>query len=85
VSNFGNAHPDTMPPRVEDLKQKCLLDITAKADAREGIRQGLEDVRTGRIRLAEDFFHEFDAKHGLSRQDHASRRARRQFRISDIE
>src|SRR5207237_9569621 len=27
-----------------------LLDIAAQADAREGIRQGLEDIREGRVR-----------------------------------
>lgn len=44
-----------------------LLDIAAAADAREGIRQGLEDVRKGRTRPAREFFAEFDAKHGLRR------------------
>jgi prevent-host-death family protein len=44
-----------------------LLDIAAQADAREGIRQGLEDTRKGRARPAEEFFKEFEAKHGLSR------------------
>ena len=44
-----------------------LLDIAAGADATEGIRQGLEDVRKGRIRPAREFFDEFEAKHGLSR------------------
>jgi prevent-host-death family protein len=44
-----------------------LLDIAATADAREGIRQGLEDARKGRSRLAREFFKEFEAKHGLSR------------------
>lgn len=44
-----------------------LLDIAAQADAREGIRQGLEDVRKGRTRPVEDFFQEFEAKYGLSR------------------
>ncbi len=44
-----------------------LLDIAARADAREGIRQGLEDARKGRSRTAEEFFREFEALHGLSR------------------
>ena len=44
-----------------------LLDIAAGADAREGIRQGVEDVRKGRTRPAEEFFHELEARHGLSR------------------
>ena len=43
-----------------------LLDVAASADAAEGIRQGVEDVRKGRIRPAKEFFEEFEAKHGLS-------------------
>jgi prevent-host-death family protein len=44
-----------------------LLDIAASADSAEGIRQGLEDARKGRIRPAKEFFKEFEARHGLSR------------------
>ena len=48
-----------------------LLDIAATADAREGIRQGLEDSQNGRSRPAEDVFREFRAeikkKYGLPR------------------
>jgi prevent-host-death family protein len=44
-----------------------LLDIAASADAREGIRQGVEDASKGRIRPAKEFFEEFEARHGLSR------------------
>lgn len=44
-----------------------LLDIAAQADAGEGIRQGLEDVREGGVRPAREFFAEFEARHGLSR------------------
>jgi len=36
-----------------------LLDIAALADAGEGIRQGLEDIREGRLRPAREFFEEF--------------------------
>ncbi len=39
-----------------------LLDIAAAADAREGIRQGLEQSRKGRGQPAREFFEEFDAK-----------------------
>jgi hypothetical protein len=42
-----------------------LLDIAAAADAREGIRQGLEDLRKGRSRPAREFFREFEKKHGF--------------------
>jgi PHD/YefM family antitoxin component YafN of YafNO toxin-antitoxin module len=46
---------------------QCLLDIAARADAREGVRQGLEDARKGRTRPAREFFREFEAARGLSR------------------
>src|SRR6266571_1536358 len=42
-----------------------LLDIAARADAKEGIRQGLEDARKGRMRPVEEFFKEFEAEHGI--------------------
>jgi PHD/YefM family antitoxin component YafN of YafNO toxin-antitoxin module len=44
-----------------------LLDIAARADAEEGIRQGVEDARKGRLRSARQFFDEFDAEHGIPR------------------
>ena len=48
-----------------------LLDIAAAADAREGIRQGLEQSRKGQGQSVREFFKEFEAeitkKHGLSR------------------
>ena len=44
-----------------------LLDIAAGADPREGIRQGLEQARKGKTRPVEEFFKEFEAKHGLQR------------------
>jgi PHD/YefM family antitoxin component YafN of YafNO toxin-antitoxin module len=44
-----------------------LLDIAARADAEEGIRQGLEDVKRGKARPVREFFAEFEARHGLSR------------------
>lgn len=44
-----------------------LLDIAARADAKEGIRQGLDDVRKGRTRPARKFFSEFEDGHGLRR------------------
>ncbi len=43
-----------------------LLDIAARADPREGIRQGLEQANRGEGRDAEDFFAEFEARHGIS-------------------
>jgi prevent-host-death family protein len=44
-----------------------LLDVAARADAREGIRQGLEDARKGRTRPVGEFFEEFEARHGIPR------------------
>ena len=44
-----------------------LLDVAARADAREGVRQGLEDARGGRTHPAREFFREFESAHGLSR------------------
>jgi prevent-host-death family protein len=44
-----------------------LLDVAAQADAAEGIRQGLKDVREGRVRPAREFFCEFEVRHGIPR------------------
>ncbi len=44
-----------------------LLDIAASADAEEGIRQGLEDVRQGKVRPAREFFKQFEAANGIPR------------------
>ena len=44
-----------------------LLDIAARADAEEGIRQGLEDASTGKARPAREFFEEFEAGNGIPR------------------
>lgn len=41
-----------------------LLDIAAQANAEEGIRQGLEDIRESRVRPAREFFDEFEVRHG---------------------
>jgi prevent-host-death family protein len=44
-----------------------LLDIAAHSDAEEGIRQGLEDAKKGKVRPVEEFFADFEARHGISR------------------
>ena len=44
-----------------------LLDIAARSDAEEGIRQGLEDAKKGRVRPAREFFDDFEAAHGIPR------------------
>jgi prevent-host-death family protein len=44
-----------------------LLDIAATADPKEGIRQGLEELRRGEGRPASEFFSEMRKKYGISR------------------
>jgi len=44
-----------------------LLDTAAQADAEEGIRQGLQEARKGKLRPANEFFRDFEAKRGISR------------------
>ena len=43
-----------------------LLDIVARADSEEGIRQGLDDVAHGRTRPAKEVFDDIRRKHGIS-------------------
>jgi len=44
-----------------------LLDIAARADVYEAIRQGLDDIAQSRTRPAEEVFKEFRRRHGLPR------------------
>ena len=44
-----------------------LLDLAARADAGEGIRQGLDDVAHGRTRPAQEVFDGIRRKHGIPR------------------
>ena len=44
-----------------------LLDIAARADVEEGIRQGLEDAKQKKIRPIREFFEDFEAKNGIPR------------------
>ena len=44
-----------------------LLDIAARADSEEGIRQGLDDVAHGRTRPAKEVFDDIRRKHRISR------------------
>jgi len=44
-----------------------LLDIAAQADAAEGIRQGLEDLKKGRMRPAREVLEEFRRRHAIPR------------------
>ncbi len=44
-----------------------LLDIAATADSDEGLRQGLEDAKRGKVRPAREFFADFETRHGIPR------------------
>ena len=44
-----------------------LLDIAASASAEEGIRQGLDDERKGKLQPIREFFADFEAAHGIPR------------------
>jgi prevent-host-death family protein len=44
-----------------------LLDLAAEASAAEGIRQGLEDLKSGRTHPARALFNEIHAEHDISR------------------
>ncbi len=44
-----------------------LLDIAARADVYEAIRQGLEDAASGRALPAREVFEKLRAKHGVPR------------------
>jgi prevent-host-death family protein len=46
-----------------------LLDLAAEANAAEGIRQGIEDLRTGRTRPAATVFDEIRAGYGMPHED----------------
>jgi prevent-host-death family protein len=53
---------------VQDAKAyQRLLDIAARADVEEGMRQGLEDAKKGKVRPAREFLDDFEAEHGISR------------------
>jgi hypothetical protein len=67
---FKNPSQGLKPARTDATGQSAPrppLDIAARADAEEGIRQDLEDAKKGKIRPAREFFDEFEAKHGIPR------------------
>ncbi len=53
----------SMVPSMESELNLDLLDTAARADANEGIRQGLEDAKNGRLRPVGEFFAEFETSH----------------------
>jgi len=44
-----------------------LLDIAAQADALEGVRQGIQDVKKGRVRPARESLELFRSRHAIPR------------------
>jgi predicted transcriptional regulator len=46
-------------PITEEEAHQHLLDLAAQADASEGIRQGLEDIKNGRVRPAREVLESF--------------------------
>src|ERR1700676_583381 len=44
-----------------------LLDIAARADENEGVRQGIEDFKKGRVRPAREALEEFRRSRGIPR------------------
>lgn len=57
--------PKSKEPETPKSRSDHELDIAAQAEANEGIRQGLEDERNGRLRSARDFFAEFERTHQI--------------------
>ncbi len=62
----------TVEGKVEAVLQDAatyhrLMDIVARADAREGIRQGMDDLARGQHRPAREALEEFRSKHGIPR------------------
>ena len=66
TETIKNENQVNMMHSLPSEKNQRQLDIAARADVNEGIRQGLEDEKNGRLRPAREFFAEFEAKHGIS-------------------
>jgi nicotinamidase/pyrazinamidase len=52
---------------VSVIETDQVLDLAARESAEEGIRQGLADAESGRMRPAREFFDEFESGHDKSR------------------
>jgi hypothetical protein len=61
----ANPDPDNAIPDAEYNQR--LLDIAARADVYEAIRQGEDDIANGRTRPARESFKEFRRRHGIPR------------------
>ncbi len=72
MTTFRRNPGDTVNGKAEAVVQDAeayqrLLDIAAQADAVEGIRQGLEDVKKGRVRPAREALELFRRVHEIPR------------------
>ena len=60
-----NGKPEAVVQSAAEYQR--LLDLAASADVSEGIRQGLEDMRKGRTRPADEVFEEIRRKYAIPR------------------
>jgi prevent-host-death family protein len=60
-----NGKPEAVVQSAAEYQR--LLDLAAAADVNEGIRQGLEDMRKGRTRPADEVFEEMRRKYAIPR------------------
>ena len=60
-----NGKPEAVVQSAAEYQR--LLDLAAAAYVKEGIRQGMEELRQGKGRPAKEFFEEMRKKHGISR------------------
>jgi prevent-host-death family protein len=60
-----NGKPEAVVQSAAEYQRR--LDIAVSADVNEGIRQGLEDMREGRTRPADEVFEEMRRKYAMSR------------------
>lgn len=68
-----NGRPAAVVQSVEEYER--LLDLASHANAREGIRQGLDDVAHKRSRPAADVIRELRKEYGVHRPAASARRA----------
>jgi PHD/YefM family antitoxin component YafN of YafNO toxin-antitoxin module len=59
-----NGKPELVVQTAESYQH--LLDLAARQNASEGVRQGLEDIKKGLSRPAREVFADFEAKRGIS-------------------
>jgi prevent-host-death family protein len=60
-----NGKPEAVVQDAESYQR--LLDIAARADVYEAIRQGLDDIAHGRTRPARKVFEQLRRRHGIPR------------------